>query len=115
MDELDSHQATHNTETSAWISIQPTLVNGLSLSKNELRDAMRRRYGLGLVNLSQFVDGCGAKFTIEHALACKKYGLAVGRHNEVKIETGGIAIQELDSNQVRNKLNTVTCRNTPNA
>ena len=72
----------------AWISVQPTFVNGLSLSKDELRDGMQRRYGLGLVDLSKYCDRCGAKFTIERALACKKDGLVVGRNNEVKAETG---------------------------
>jgi len=35
MDAIDSRRTTHNTEMGAWISIQPALVNGLSLSKDE--------------------------------------------------------------------------------
>ena len=88
MDALDIWRTTRNTNTGAWISVQPTLVNGLSLSKDEWRDRMQRRYGLGIVNLPRCCDGCGAKFPIKHALACKKGGLVVGRHNEVKAETG---------------------------
>ena len=68
MDASESRQTTRNIETGTWISVQPTLVNGLSLSKDELRDTKRKSYGLGLVDMPQCCDGCGAKFTIEHAL-----------------------------------------------
>ena len=76
---------------------------------------MRRRYRLGLVDLPRCCDGCGAKFTIKHVLACKKVGLVAGRHNEVKAETDSIAIQALGSNMVHNEPKIITCCNTPNA
>ena len=113
MSPFNTCQTTRNTENGAWISIQPTLVNGLSLSKEKWRDAMRRRYGLELLDLPKYCDGCGAKFTIKHALACKKGGLVVGRYNEVKAETGDTAIQALGSNRVHNKPKIITCCNTP--
>ena len=84
MSPLDTRQITRNTETGAWISIQPTLVNGLSLLKDEWRDTIRRRYGLALLNLPKCYDDCGAKFTIKHELACKKGVLVVRRHNKVR-------------------------------
>ena len=92
-----------NQYCGAWISVLPTTVNGLSLSKSEWRDGMRRRYGLALQDLPCKCDGCGAKFTVEHALACKKGGLVVGRHDEVKAELGSIAMQALGSNRVRDE------------
>ena len=55
------------------------------------------------MNLLKCCDNYGAKFTIKHELACKKGILVVGRQNEVKVETGGILIQALSSNRVRNK------------
>ena len=113
MSPFDTHQTIYNNKTGAWISIQPTLVNGLSLLKDERRDTMRRRYGLELLDLPRCFDGCGAKFTIKHALACKKGGFVVGRHNEVKADTGELAIQVLGSNQVRDKPKIITCRDTP--
>ena len=98
MNTFEDRQTTRNTETGAWISVQPTLVNGLFLSKDEWRDAMRRSYGLGLVDKPQYCEGCGTKFTINHVIACKKDGLVVGRYNEVKADTDRIAIQALGSN-----------------
>ena len=78
IDAFDAHQITCIIETDVWICVQPTLTNGLSLSKDEWRDGMRRRYGLGFLDLPKSCDSCGAKFMIEHALACKKGVLVVG-------------------------------------
>ena len=89
---FDACCTNRNTETGAWISITPTTIDGLSLSKDEWRDAMRQRYGLALLDIQKTCDGCGAKFTIKHALACKKGGLVVGRHNKVNAKTSMIAI-----------------------
>jgi len=40
------------------------------------------RYGIPL-ELPEKCDGCGANFSLEHALQCKNGGLPIGRHNEV--------------------------------
>jgi len=88
MTSFAAHQTTRNTETRCWISIQPTLVNGMSLSKNEWRDAMGQIYGLELLDLPKCWDGYSTKFTMEHTLSCKKGGLVVDRHKEVKARTG---------------------------
>ena len=36
-------------------------------------------------------DGCGAQFSLGHALDCKKGGLITQRHNEVRDALGDIA------------------------
>ena len=72
MDALNAQRNTRNTNTGAWISVQPTTVNGLSLAKDEWRDGMQRRYGLGIADLPRCCDGCGSKIRIKHAQACKK-------------------------------------------
>jgi len=78
------------------------VVNDLSLSKDKRGGAMQRRYGIELVDLYKSCDGCSAKFTIKHALACKKGGLVVGHRSELKKNIGGgIAIQALVSNRAR--------------
>jgi hypothetical protein len=60
-------------ETGQWISVQPSTVNGTELSAQEYRDAF----------LQSYCDGCGQKFIVRHAHACKKGGLVISRHNEI--------------------------------
>ena len=61
------------------------------------------RYGLELKDLQKKCDGCGCRFSVEHALKCKQGGLVVGRHNEVRDECGALAIQALSANRVRDE------------
>ena len=103
MSPLDSRRTRRNEEAGAWLSIQPTYTNGLSLSKDEWRDGVRMRYGLELKDLQKKCDGCGCRFSVEHALKCKQGGLVVGRHNEVRDECGALAIQALSANRVRDE------------
>ena len=100
---MHRRKAERNQETGAWLSIIPTIVNGLSLSKEEFRDGMRMRYGIGLDDLPKVCDGCGAKFSVEHALSCKKGGLVVGRHNEIRDELAYLATLATSSNRVRDE------------
>ena len=39
-------------------------------------------------------DGCGKKFSIEHALSCPKGGLVLGRHNDAAKEWGNLEARE---------------------
>ena len=103
MTPLDARRTRRNEEAGAWISIQPTYTNGLSLSKDEWRDGVRMRYGLQLQDLQKKCDGCGGRFSIEHALKCKQGGLVVGHHNEVRDECGALAVQAMSANRVRDE------------
>ena len=103
MPKLRLQKITRNKETGAWLNIIPTVVNGMSLSKMEFRDGFRMRYGIGLEDLPHKCDGCGAKFSIEHALARKQGGLGVGRHDEIKDEIAELATMATSSNRVRNE------------
>ena len=75
---------------------------------------MRRRYGLKLEILPKYCDDCGSKFTIKNALMCKKGGLYINRHNEVKVEMGNCHTstwQKQDSRRTKNNhLSRNTCR-----
>jgi len=113
MSSFATHRTTRNAKPGAWIFIQPTITNGFSLSKEEWRYAMRRRYGLELLDLPKCCNGSGANFTIEHAVVCQKGGLGLGWHNKVKADTGGISIQALGSNRVRYKSKIIICHDTP--
>ena len=91
MSHADSRRTDRNREAGAWINIQPTYINGLSLSRDEFRDGLRMRYGLELQGLQKKCDGCGVNFSVEHGLKCKKGGLVIGRHDEVKDELAALA------------------------
>lgn len=75
----------------------------MSLSKGAFRDSLRMRYGLELLNMPKKCDGCGAKFSVEHALGCKKGGLVTVRHNEVRDELAYLATLATSSSRVRDE------------
>ena len=50
-----AHQITCNTETGAWILIQPTLVRGISLSKDEWRDVMQKKIRVRVRRFNQML------------------------------------------------------------
>ena len=58
------HRATRN---GAWLSAIPHHLNGTVLSQEELRDNICLRYGLMPQDIPATCDGCGNRFSIEHA------------------------------------------------
>ena len=70
-------------KAASWLSTAPNRLNGAELSAEEFRDSLRIRYGFEPPNLPSRCDGCNSKFSVEHALSCKKGGLVLLRHNEV--------------------------------
>ena len=55
------------------------------------------------MDLPKHCDGCGARFSIDHALQCKKGGLVIGRHEEVKVEVADLASGAFRPSQVRDE------------
>ena len=60
------------TKTGAWLTVQPSTVNGTKLGAQEWRDAAFLRYGLKPPDLSKHCNGCNTKFSIFYALDCKR-------------------------------------------
>ena len=87
-------------ECGAWIVLQPNKLNGTCLSAEEWRDNARLRYGLKPIGLCTHCDGCGAGFTVEHGLSCKKGGLVGIRHDDVRDEAGALAAMALTNSKV---------------
>eukprot|EP00978_Attheya_sp_CCMP212_P017490 scaffold46632_cov67-Attheya_sp.AAC.6 len=56
---------------------------------------------IGMENLPTHCDGCNAKCNIDHALNCKKGGVVIACHNEVKDELGLLATLATSPNAVR--------------
>ena len=70
------------TRNGAWLSAVPHHLNGTELSQEEFRDNLRLRYGLMPQDIPITCDGCGKKFSIDHALSCPKGGLFLARHDD---------------------------------
>ena len=72
------------TKIGAWMTVQPSTVNGTALGAQEWRDALFLRYGLTPPDLPKYFDDCNIKFTIFHALNCNRGGLSMACHNELQ-------------------------------
>ena len=64
------------------ISIHPSTANGTELESQEWKYVMFL-CRIEPLNLHLIRDGCRVKFSITHALDCKKYGLLMTCHNEL--------------------------------
>jgi hypothetical protein len=84
----------------AWLTQRLHRLNGNLLSKEEWRDNARLRYSLRPKGLCKRCDGCGAGFTVEHGLSCKKGGLVVQRHDDLRDEVGELAAMALTKARV---------------
>jgi hypothetical protein len=83
---MEARRLQRTTGTGTWLTAVPDRLNGTELSPLEFRDSIRMRCGLTPANLPAVCDGCQQPFTVDHAVTCKKGGLIVLRHNDVKSE-----------------------------
>jgi hypothetical protein len=89
--------------TGQWLSVLPSTVNGTELSAQEFRDSLLLRYGRSPPDLPTHCDGCSKKFSVRHALECKKGGLVISRHNEIRDELCDLASRALTPSSVRDE------------
>jgi hypothetical protein len=75
----------------------------MELSAQEFCDAIHMRYGIQPPDLPEVCDGYDARFTLQHALGCKKGGLVIFCHNEIQDELVHLAGKVLTPSAVRNK------------
>ena len=78
-------------KVSNWLTVLPLARHHFDLSAQEFRDALAIRYKKPLICVPDVCDGCGAEFTLSHALSCRKGGLVIRRHNEVRDSIGDLA------------------------
>ena len=82
-DLLRSVNQSRDKGASSWLTAVPLVDQGLVLNKQEFRDSLRLRYNMPLSDLpSKCV--CGEKYTVCHALSCKKGGVVAQRHDGVR-------------------------------
>ena len=89
-----------NEVSGAWLTTLPSYANNTDLSATEFRDGLRLRLGLEPLNMPDVCDGCGAKFTIEHACSCKVGGLIHLRHDTQAKEYGYMCSRALTPSAV---------------
>ena len=97
-----AHQLQRATKTGAWLTVQPSEVNGTKLGAQEWRDALFLRYGLEPQDLPTHCEGCQSKFSISHSLDCKKGGLVTARHNELHDGVAYLAGKAFTPSHMRN-------------
>lgn len=59
-------------------------------------------------------DGCGAKFSLTHALTCKHGGLIIRRHDEIRDTLGDLATKAFGPSAVRKEPTLSLFQSTPN-
>ena len=77
-------------KTSAWLTVIPMAYHHFDLSATEFRDSLALRYHRPLLRLPALCDGCGSQFSTGHALDCRKGGLVIQRHNEIRDALGDL-------------------------
>ena len=97
-----TRQLRRATKTGAWLTVQPSTVNGTELGAQEWRDAAFLRYGLEPPDLPKHCNGCNTKFSICHALDCKRGGLVTARRNELRDGVADLASRAFILSHVRN-------------
>jgi hypothetical protein len=78
-------------KTSSWLTVLPVTRDNFDLSAVEFRDALSLRYQRPLLKAPAACDGCGQRFDTSHALKCKKGGLIITRHNEIRDAVGDLS------------------------
>ena len=82
-EKLKALEASQEKGASSWLNALPLKTQGFLLDKQSFRVAIFTRYGIPHKRLPSHCV-CGAKFSLEHALTCKKGGFVTSRHNELK-------------------------------
>jgi hypothetical protein len=96
-------------EIGAWLTAMPDTLNGTELSADEFRDSLRLRFGLQPTSLPPRCGGCDERFSVEHAMTCKKGGLVTLRHNDVSAEWNHLCSQALTPSAISDEPLIHTC------
>jgi hypothetical protein len=110
---IDKRRIKRSASTGAWLTTLPNLLNGSELSADEFRDGVRLRLGLKPTSLPPRCDGCGERFTTEHAMSCRKGGLILHRHNDLVTTWGQLCGQALTPSTVTDEPLIQSSRDTP--
>ena len=76
---------------STWLTVMPIARYNFDLAPQEFRDALAIRYKKPLSRIPAMCDGCGLLFDMSHALDCRRGGLVIQRHNEIRDAIGDMS------------------------
>jgi len=76
---------------SGWLTLLPMSQDHYDLTAQEFCDALALRYWKPLLNVPSSCDDCGAPFSLDHALICRKGGLIIQHYSEVRDAVGDLA------------------------
>jgi hypothetical protein len=82
-------------ETGTWLTTMPNRLNATELSADEFQDSLWLRLRLAPLGLPDRCDGCSHRFSLGHAMTCKKGGLVLLCHNNVVAEWHHLCAQAL--------------------
>ena len=91
----ESNRLHRETRNRAWLSAVPHRLNGTELSQEEFCYNIFLRYGLMPRDIPATCNGCGKKFSIDHALSYPKVCLVLARHDDSAKEWGALGSQAL--------------------
>ena len=95
-----AHRLRQETNIWAWMTVQPSTVNGTELGAQEWRDALFLGYGLDTPDLPTHCDGCHTKLTIIHTLDCKRGVLVTARLNDIRNGISDLARKDFTPSHV---------------
>ena len=90
-------------KTGGWLTAAVSTANQTDIAPQVFRDALHLRYGK-TPDLPATCDGCGSPFTVQHALNCKKGGLVIRRHDEVRDVIGDLCSAAWGNNAVKREV-----------
>ena len=68
---------------SNWLTVIPIKEIYFNLNKREFRDAIKLRYNWEITDIPAICT-CGDLFTADHAMVCRRGGLIIQRHDEIR-------------------------------
>ena len=88
-EQRQSNKINQQQGASTWLTALPLKEEGYTINKNCFLDLLRLRYGRQLQRLPTTCE-YGARFTMDHALSCKKGGFISLRRNQIRDLTANL-------------------------
>lgn len=81
-------------KTFGLLTVSPLASQHFDLVRLPWNSALR--YGRSIVRMPPLCDGCGGELSVQHALDCRKGGLVIHRHNEIRDSLGAFVLWLLE-------------------